>query len=122
MSLNIKIKSMCSHQDFNEINLGKTTTVNNKPAPQISRELKKIQMLENDEIVSPQNVPLSVRKQLESGRMAKNMTQTELAKQLGIKVNDYNRIECGKEPLEGNLKAKVQKILNIKIKTTLYYL
>ena len=114
--MNKCIYIMCSHQDFKEITLGKSSSLNTtQKKPQISRELKKMNLLENDEVSLPQNTSLTVRKQLEDGRRLKNLTQTEFAKQLGIKVIEYNRIESGKEPLEGNLKAKIQKILNIKI-------
>ena len=112
----MSIYIMCSHQDLKDITLGKVSTVKTtQRRPQISRELKKMNLLESDEVSLPQNTSLTVRKQLEDGRRLKQLTQTEFAKQLGIKVNEYNRIESGKEPLEGILKAKIQKILNIKI-------
>lgn len=110
---------MCSHQDFKQVVFTRNTNgTHGKPSIQVSSEFKKMKQLENDEepVLVKQDA-CSVKKQLENGRRLKNLTQTDLAKQLGMKVNDYNRIENGKVPLEGNIKSKIQQILDVKIKT-----
>lgn len=103
-----------NHQDFKIVYFTKNT---NKPKQSfhISNETKKQNQLEDDEIPVIKTETLGVRQQLERGRLAKNLTRRDFANMLGMKENDYNKIERGEQPMDGKLKDKIQRTLGIKI-------
>jgi len=103
-----------NHQDFKTVYFTKNT---NKPKQSfhISSETKKQNQLEDDEIPVIKTETLGVRQQLERGRLAKNLTRKDFAQMLGMKENDYNKIERGEQSMDGKLKDKIQRTLGIKI-------
>ena len=103
-----------NHQDFKTVVLTKNT-YKPKQTTNISSELKKQHKLEEDEIPVMKKETLGVRQQLEKGRLAKNLSRKDFAQMLGMKENDYNKIERGECPMDGKVKDKIQRTLGIKI-------
>ena len=104
-----------NHQDFKTVCFTKKQA---QPQPQRinrSSEEKKLNMLEDDDLPVIRNETLCVRQQLEKGRLAKSLNRKDFAQQLGMKEVDYNKIERGEQPMDGNLKNKIQRILGIQI-------
>lgn len=108
-----------SHQDW--------TTVTFKKQKQMSiTELKEKEQkkaaynralkYEANEISIPKITKLETRNFIKKARCERKLSQVELANKINVQQRVYSSWESGKEPIPGNIIAKLNKVLNINIK------
>ncbi len=70
---------------------------------------------DDDELPQVEKVGIDIGKQIMQGRLAKNLKQTDLAKQLNITPDIIRDYENGSAPLNKSVLNKIGKHLGIKI-------
>jgi ribosome-binding protein aMBF1 (putative translation factor) len=111
------------HQDWNTIVLKNINTVpKNVPKNIVKKEdLSKpsinssVKLNENDEVTEIKYVPKDISQLIINGRLAKKLTRKDLANKLNLKEDVIANIETGKAIYDGNIIAKIKKILINKI-------
>lgn len=73
---------------------------------------------ELDEIGTVQHTTLELRKQIQNARMAKKMSQADLAKQINEKPNIIQAYENGKAVPNAQILQKLRRVLGVKLKST----
>jgi ribosome-binding protein aMBF1 (putative translation factor) len=106
------------HQDWNNIVFKKQQTTSNKQQSTVRVDRNnKLHKLENEsESFEVQKVSLNLSKQIQQSRLAKKMTQKQLAQQSNISVKIINDYESGKAIPNNIIKMKIQKVLNVTFK------
>ena len=103
---------LVNNPDFKEIILQKKTkTVNTQPKIEISKQDK---LLNSDEQPVLKTFGKDNAKTLQNGRMAKKMTQKELANKINESQKTINLYEQGNIIPENKILQKLRKELNIK--------
>lgn len=103
---------LVNNPDFKEIILQKKTkTVNTQPKIEISKQDK---LLNSDEQPVLKTFGKDNAKTLQNGRMAKKMTQKELANRINESQKTINLYEQGNIVPENKILQKLRKELNIK--------
>ena len=103
---------LVNNPDFKEIILQKKTkTVNTQPKIEISKQDK---LLNSDEQPVLKTFGKDNAKTLQNGRMAKKMTQKELANKINESQKTINLYEQGNIVPENKILQKLRKELNIK--------
>ena len=109
------------HQDWKTIVLKNPNIVKNQPKNIVKKtDLPKstvnssIKLNENDEVTQIKYVPKDISKLIIQGRITKKLTRKDLANSLNLKEDIITDIENGKAIYDGNLIAKIKKILNVK--------
>ena len=109
------------HQDWKTIVLKNPNVVKNQPKNIVKKtDLPKstvnssIKLNENDEVTQIKYVPKDISKLIIQGRITKKLTRKDLANSLNLKEDIITNIENGKAIYDGNLIAKIKKILNVK--------
>jgi ribosome-binding protein aMBF1 (putative translation factor) len=109
------------HQDWKTIVLKNPNIVKNQPKNIVKKtDLPKstvnssIKLNENDEVTQIKYVPKDISKLIIQGRITKKLTRKDLANSLNLKEDIITNIENGKAIYDGNLIAKIKKILNVK--------
>ena len=73
--------------------------------------------LENDtETFAHETVSSSLKKQIQSARLAKKMTQAQLAQAINEKPQVINEYECGKAIPNPQILNKMSRVLGVKLK------
>jgi len=80
-----------------------------KPTPNLTKPK------EFDEIGKVQHTTLELRKQIQNARMAKKMSQADLAKQINEKPNVIQAYENGKAIPSTQILQKLRRILGVKL-------
>lgn len=93
-------------QDWTPVVIKKPTP---KPIP------KPTKPKELDEIGKVQHTTLELRKQIQNARMAKKMSQTDLAKQINEKPNIIQAYENGKAIPSTQILQKLRRVLGVKL-------
>jgi len=88
----------------------KKTEVKITPKPTKPKEL--------DEIGKVQHTTLELRKQIQEARMAKKLSQAQLAQQINEKPNIIQAYESGKAIPNPQILQKLRRILGVKLKST----
>eukprot|EP00656_Telonema_subtile_P050610 TRINITY_DN659_c0_g1_i2.p2 TRINITY_DN659_c0_g1~~TRINITY_DN659_c0_g1_i2.p2 ORF type:complete len:115 (-),score=37.56 TRINITY_DN659_c0_g1_i2:151-495(-) len=87
-----------------------------KPAPKPSGGSKKMLDLENSEEAGRhETVSLALRQLIQKGRIAKKLTQAQVAKAINEKQQTINEYENGKAIPNGAVLVKLQKVLGVKL-------
>ena len=73
-----------------------------------------IKLDENDNVVTIKYVPKEISQLIVNARNLKKITRKQLATQLNLKEDIITSIENGKAIYDGNLIAKIKKMLNVK--------
>jgi len=108
------------HQDWKTIVLKNPNLVNQPKNIVKKTDLPKstvnssIKLNENDEVTQIKYVPKDISKLIIQGRITKKLTRKDLANSLNLKEDIITNIENGKAIYDGNLIAKIKKILNVK--------
>jgi ribosome-binding protein aMBF1 (putative translation factor) len=109
------------HQDWKTIVLKNPNVVKNQPKNIVKKtDLPKstvnssIKLNENDEVTQIKYVPKDISKLIIQCRITKKLTRKDLANSLNLKEDIITNIENGKAIYDGNLIAKIKKILNVK--------
>lgn len=103
---------LVNNPDFKEIILQKKTkTVNTQPKIEITKQDK---LLNSDEQPVLKTFGKDNAKTLQNGRMAKKMTQKELANRINESQKTINLYEQGNIVPENKILQKLRKELNIK--------
>ena len=97
-------------QDWNTVVLKKPTT---KPKPQTFSSAPK----EIEEIGKIEHTSLELRKQIQSARIARKLSQAQLAQQINEKPNIIQAYESGKTTPSPQVLQKLRKILGVKLKS-----
>ncbi len=74
----------------------------------------KMYALENAETVTVQKIPLSISQEISKARMAKNLTQKELAQKLNVQPALITSYENGKAIPDNQMLQKIARELNTK--------
>lgn len=102
------------HQDWNEVVLKKPIEIknvtNNNPKTNIIKKLE-----QNDNIVSLPKLNLELKTSIQKARLAKKMTQKQLASLMNVNVQMINQYENGKIIPNNNFISRLEKILNVKL-------
>lgn len=93
-------------QDWTPVVIKKT---HSKPSP------KPTKPKELDEIGKVQHTTLELRKQIQNARMAKNMSQTELANKINERPNVIQSYENGKAIPTTQILQKLRRALGVKL-------
>lgn len=96
-------------QDWNSVSWNKP----NKPKKPEGMKKAKIRPHDTDEPPPPPKMPHSVRILIQKGRLAKKMSQKELAARLNVPVNVINNYESGAAAPERRLLVKIGNVLGI---------
>ena len=115
-----------NHQDWKPVILRKTntqlkkeekvkkTTVLNPKGPNSKKTDINAKKLDSDEIQPIKFIPKETAKNIQQARIAKKITQQELANRLNVKKTIINDLESGKMILDKSFINKVEKKLGIK--------
>ena len=90
-----------------------TPVVIKKPAPKPVPKPTKPKEL--DEIGKVQHTTLELRKQIQNARMAKKMSQADLAKEINEKPNVIQAYENGKAIPSTQILQKLRRVLGVKL-------
>lgn len=90
-----------------------TPVVIKKPSPKPAPTPTKPKEL--DEIGKIQHTTLELRKQIQNARVAKKMSQTELANQINEKPNVIQAYENGKAIPSNQILQKLRRVLGVKL-------
>ena len=102
------------HQDWNEVVLQKpieikhSTSSNNK-----SKSLNKLD--QNETIVSLPKTNLELKTAIQKGRIAKKMSQKQLASQMNVSVQMISQYENGKAIPNNSFISRIEKVLQVKL-------
>jgi ribosome-binding protein aMBF1 (putative translation factor) len=118
-----------SHQDWNTVTIGKVTKTNENtqtPKPHVSKPSTGIKVEKvidpNDPDGEPETRPVMIThtlsQQIQQARMAKGMTQKELANALSIPVAVINEYERGDAVHNINYITKIKNYLGIRKQKT----
>lgn len=89
-----------------------TPVVLKKPPPPTPKPTKPKEL---DEIGKVQHTTLELRKQIQNARMAKKMSQADLAKQINEKPNVIQGYENGKAVPSTQILQKLRRVLGVKL-------
>lgn len=99
-------------QDWEQVVFKKREKKEEKQKKVISNERK----LENsEEIIVPKKTDFNFKKSMQQARMAKKLTQKELAQKMGIQQNEIVNYENGKKAPTNQMISKMEKILGCKL-------
>jgi putative transcription factor len=90
-----------------------TPVVIKKPTPKPTPKPTKPKEL--DEIGKVQHTTLELRKQIQNARMAKKMSQADLAKEINEKPNVIQAYENGKAIPSTQILQKLRRVLGVKL-------
>ena len=94
---------------------GTQATASDVKRPPNAPGTSKFRQLDSDEPPAPQPVPLSIRMTTQKARLAKKMTQKELANKVNLPVNLVNDFEAGKAKLDPAALGKISRVLGVKL-------
>tara|TARA_Y100000389_G_scaffold200460_2_gene240940 strand:+ start:7690 stop:8007 length:318 start_codon:yes stop_codon:yes gene_type:complete len=99
-------------QDWEQVVFKKSEKKEKNPKIKISKERK----LENsEEIIVPKKTDFNFKKSMQQARMAKKLTQKELAQKIGIQQSEIVNYENGKKVPTNGMISKMEKILGCKL-------
>lgn len=75
-------------------------------------------VVETEEIGKIQAATLELRKQIQTARIAKNMSQAQLAQHINEKPNVIQGYESGKAIPTNQILQKLRKVLGVKLRNT----
>lgn len=98
--------------------LGKTETTAkyNTGNKQTQTDLNKRKLDENNEGGKVETVPLSLGQTISKGRLAKKLTQKQLAQRINVKPDVINQYESGKGIPNSQILGKIEKIIGVKLR------
>lgn len=103
------------HQDWEQTvfrkKIIKTTNIN-----QNIPNIKKFSILDSDEPSMPEKIKKNISSIIQKARVAKNISQKELAKKLNLQQAIINSYENGKGIPDKKILNKISLILGVKIK------
>lgn len=116
---------MSDFQDWTPVVLGKkpgtTASSNNKEGykalSRMTHEEAKARKLERDDedVVVEEKSSVEFRKALQQARLAKGMSQEDLARALTVKKNVVNDWEAGREKPSSNMVVKLNRVLGVRL-------
>ena len=78
-------------------------------------DVKSRQLLQDSEIPALQKSDLAITTAIQQARVAKKMSQKDLAAALAIKANEINLIESGKKPVDNKMISRISKVLSVEL-------
>ena len=69
----------------------------------------------DEEGVAPPKIPTNLKKAIQQGRLAKRMSQKDLANKLNVSLNDIVNYENGKAVPNNQFISRIEKVLNVKL-------
>lgn len=101
------------HQDWNTITWIKKTEKKTNIKPAVNLVFKK---LDGDDPEPPKNIDHNIKILIQQARVAKKLTQKQLALQLNIHESIVSKYENGNIVPDKKILRKIVNILNIKLK------
>jgi len=103
------------HQDWNTVVLRKKSSFEHK-TPHHSAGHKTFKRLDSDDVEAPKTLGLSAGKQIQQARVAKKMSQKQLAQKINVKVQLITDYEVGTAIPSRAILNKLNRCLDIVIK------
>lgn len=112
-----------SHQDWNPVIFNKPKPLPNNKQSNINLESSKPRIvvtqrdrnLDSTEVEALPKIDIELKKAIQQGRQAKNLTQKELAQLVGVQQSEITNYENGKAIPNNQFIAKLEKSLNCKL-------
>ena len=102
------------HQDWNEVILTKPVEVK-QSGVQKTAEQKNFQKLDGDESVAPRKTSQELKKAIQTARLAKKLSQKQLASSMNTTIQVIAQYENGKAIPNNAFIARLEKQLNVKL-------
>jgi putative transcription factor len=101
-----------SFQDWTPVVFKKEVKKPHIPQPTGNKAFK---LLNENEVEAPKLIEFETRILIQKARIAKNMSQKDLAQKINIKANDIANYEAGTVIPDKNILRKIGKILEVKL-------
>lgn len=103
------------HQYWKPVILKKNK--DNKSRKQYATTINVFNKLDDDNPEAPKIISHSIKMQIQQARMAKNLTQKQLAQQTNLTVNIISQYESGKTIPDKSVLLKLSRYLGVKLKS-----
>lgn len=100
------------HQDWKPVILRKNNT---KPPPPKAQSNAKFKKIDSDDPKPPQTLNHSVKIRIQQGRVAKKLTQKQLAQKLNLPVQIIAEYESGKAIPNRQILSKIGRVIGINL-------